>query len=70
MRQWRPLDAEGGEIWRAVHQIVVPRQYRNKVLHLAHGEPIGWTFGDKQNISEDTLTFLLARRDVVKFGTI
>ena len=29
MRQWRPLDAEGGEMWRAVHQIVVPRQYRN-----------------------------------------
>ena len=45
MRQWRPLDAEGGEIWRAVHQIVVPRQYRNKVLHLAHESPLAGHLG-------------------------
>ena len=34
------LDAKGGEVWRAVYQIVVLRQYRNKVLHLVHESPL------------------------------
>jgi len=40
MRRWRPLDASADEEWRVVHQVVVPKQYRSEILHLAHEGPL------------------------------
>ena len=45
MRKWQPLDARPSECWRVVNQIVVPKQYCNKVLHLAHGAPMAGHLG-------------------------
>ena len=71
MRRWRPLDAEGSETWRAVHQIVVPRQYRNEVLYLAHENPLAGCLGINKTYWKVLQHFYWPglRKDVVKFCT-
>jgi hypothetical protein len=40
MRKWRPPDALPSEEWRQVHQIVVPKIYRQEKIELAHDTPL------------------------------
>ena len=40
MRKWQPLDAHPNECWRVVNQIVVPKEYRREIIHLAHEAPL------------------------------
>ena len=69
MRRWKPLDLEGEEIWRAVHQIVVPRQYQSKVLHLAHESPLAECLGINKTYWKVLQHFYWPglRKGVVKF---
>ena len=71
MRRWRPLDAEGSETWRAVHQIVAPRQYRNEVLSLAHENPLAGHLGINKTYRKVLQHFYWPglRKDIVKFCT-
>ena len=62
MRKWRPPDVNVDDEWAVRYQIVIPKSYREEVLSLAHETPR--SFGDKQNLSENHTTFLLA---VVEF---
>ena len=45
IQRWRPLDTQGNETWRAVHQIVIPRPYRIEILCLAHETPLAVHLG-------------------------
>ena len=38
MRKWRPLTASASDVWRVLHQIVVPLPYRDEVLRLGHDQ--------------------------------
>ena len=55
-----PLDAQGNETWRVVHQIVVPRLYWKGTSLPCSWESPGWSFSNKQNTSENTPAFLVA----------
>ena len=71
MSRWRPLDDEGSETWRAVHQIVVPRQYQNEVLRLAHENPLAGHLGINKTYRKVFEHFYWPglRKDAVKFCT-
>ncbi|KAK3106890.1 hypothetical protein FSP39_002127 [Pinctada imbricata] len=45
MRKWRPPDAPPNEVWRVVHQIVVPVAYRGDIMSLAHVTPMAGHLG-------------------------
>jgi len=45
MRKWRPPDALPSEEWRQVHQIVVPKIYRQEIIELAHNTPLAGHLG-------------------------
>ena len=36
LRKWRPPESEVYDVWRVVHQVVVPLIYRDEILSLAH----------------------------------
>lgn len=36
MRKWQPPKASNDEVWRVVHQIVVPAVYRRDIMAIAH----------------------------------
>ena len=36
MRKWSTLDIPARDEWRVVNEIVVPKEYRMEILHLAH----------------------------------
>ncbi|XP_072036952.1 uncharacterized protein [Amphiura filiformis] len=48
MRKWRPPDAQMDEEWRVVHQIVIPKVYRNDVISIAHDTPMAGHLGVKK----------------------
>ena len=58
-------------MWRAVHQIVVPRQCQNEVLHLSHESPLAGHLGINKAYWKVLQHFYWPglRRDVVKFCT-
>ncbi|XP_063963929.1 uncharacterized protein LOC135156194 [Lytechinus pictus] len=45
MRKWRPIDVPADEVWKEVHQIVVPSTYRPEILSLAHEAPLAGHLG-------------------------
>ena len=45
MRKWRPSDVPAGEVWKEVHQIVVPSTYRQDIISLAHEAPLAGHLG-------------------------
>ena len=45
MRKWRPTDIPASEDWAVVHQIVVPENYRQEIMRLAHEIPMGGHLG-------------------------
>ena len=45
MRKWRPVDASADDEWQVVHQIVVPKVYRQEILNLAHDSPMSGHLG-------------------------
>lgn len=45
MRKWRPLDASLTEEWRIIHQIVIPKVYREEILNIAHNTPMSGHLG-------------------------
>lgn len=50
MRKWKPPDATAEQEWRDVHQIVLPRSYRNQVLSLAHDCPLSGHLGVRKTL--------------------
>ena len=69
MRRWRPLDAPGNEEWKVVYQIVVPKQYRSEILHLAHEGPLAGHLGINKTYQNVLQHFYWPglRQDVVTF---
>ncbi|XP_030835976.1 uncharacterized protein LOC115921856 [Strongylocentrotus purpuratus] len=45
MRKWRPADVPADEVWKEVHQIVVPSTYRQDIMSLAHEAPLAGHLG-------------------------
>ena len=45
MRKWRPADVPADEVWKEVHQIVVPSTYRQDIISLAHEAPLAGHLG-------------------------
>ena len=45
MRKWRPPDVPANDEWRVHYQIVVPKQYRQDILSLAHENLFEGHFG-------------------------
>ena len=50
MRRWFPPNATADQLWREVHQIVVPASYRNQVLSLAHDCPLSGHLGVRKTL--------------------
>ena len=71
MRQGRSLDLEGGEMWRVLHQMVVPGQYQNEVLHFTHESPLAGYLRINKTYWKVLQHFYWPglRMDVVKFCT-
>ena len=44
-RKWRPPDAPPDDSWRVHYQIVVPTQYRDKIVKLTHDTPMAGHLG-------------------------
>ena len=62
MRKWQPSDVSADEEWSFRYQIIVPKPYRSEILSLAHDTPLSGHLGsNKQNISKNPYSFLLAR---------
>ena len=49
VRKWRPPDALPSEGWRQVHQIVVPKIYRQEIIELAHDTPLAGHLGVRKS---------------------
>ena len=45
MRKYRPPDVSLKEDWSIVHQVVVPKPYRNEILSMAHDLPLSGHLG-------------------------
>ena len=45
MRKWRPPNTPANDEWKIVHQIVVPRVYRDEVISIAHNSPMAGHLG-------------------------
>ena len=45
MRKWRPPDVAALHEWKVIYQIVVPLEYRQDILSLAHGTPLAGYLG-------------------------
>ncbi|XP_070548324.1 uncharacterized protein [Ptychodera flava] len=69
MRKWRPLEAPANEEWAAVHQVVVPKVYRNEILHLAHKVPMGGHLGINKTMDKILKHFFWPgmRKDVSEY---
>jgi len=69
MRRWRLLDVSADEEWRVVHQVVVPKQYRSEILHLAHEGPLAGHLGINKTYQKVLQHFYWPdlQQDVVKF---
>ena len=50
MRKWRPPDATPEEEWKVVHQVVLPKVYRQEILNLAHDSPLSGHLGVRKTV--------------------
>ena len=66
MRKWKPLSAPAYESWKESRQLVVPKQYRNHVLSLAHDTPMSGHLGIRKTFDKLTKHFFWpnCRKDV------
>ncbi|KAK3089262.1 hypothetical protein FSP39_002191 [Pinctada imbricata] len=69
MRKWRPPDAPPNEVWRVVHQIVVPVAYRGDIMSLAHDTPMAGHLGVNKTYNRILSHFYWPklRKDVSEF---
>ena len=69
MRKWRPPDAPADEDWQVIHQVVVPRVYRQDVIGIAHSGPLGGHLGVRKTSDKILKHFWwpALRKDVSKF---
>ena len=69
MRKWRPPDRPASEDWAVVHQVVVPKAYRDEILAMAHSLPLGGHLGVNKTVDKILKQFFWPglRRDVVSF---
>ena len=69
MRKWRPPDVPVSEDWTVVHQVVVPKAYRNEILALAHSVPLGGHLGINKTVDKIRKQFFWPglRKDVVDY---
>ena len=68
MRKWRDPKMPAEE-WSEVHQVVLPRVYRDEVLRLAHSAPMAGHLGVRKTLHRVTQHFYWPkiRKDVVDF---
>ena len=52
MRKWKPVDASGDEDWREVHQIVVPKVFRNQIMSISHESALGGHLGVNKTVEK------------------
>ena len=50
MRKWRNSVVPANETWNEVHQIVLPKAYRQEVMHLAHDLPVAGHLGVRKTL--------------------
>ncbi|KAK3098851.1 hypothetical protein FSP39_023736 [Pinctada imbricata] len=69
MRKWRPPDAPPNDVWRVVHQIVVPVAYRGDIMSLAHDTPMADHLGVNKTYNRILSHFYWPklRKDVSEF---
>ncbi|KAK3084264.1 hypothetical protein FSP39_010811 [Pinctada imbricata] len=69
MRKWRPPDAPPNDVWRVVHQIVVPVAYRGDIMSLAHDTPMAGHLGVNKTYNRILSHFYWPklRKDVSEF---
>ncbi|XP_051888858.1 uncharacterized protein LOC127579869 isoform X2 [Pristis pectinata] len=69
MRKWRPPHIPVNEEWEVIHQVVVPKVYRDEILNLAHSMPLGGHFGVNKTVGKILKQFYWPglRKDVVMF---
>ena len=61
MRKWRPPLVPASEEWSIVHQIVVPKLYRDDILKLAHDSAMGGHLGINKTLDRITKHFYWPR---------
>ena len=66
MRKWRPSDAPADADWAVIHQVVVPKVYREGILNIAHSIPLGGHLGINKTVDKVQRHFFwpCLRRDV------
>ena len=57
MRKWRPPHTPAQEDWSSVHQLVLPRRYREEVLQTAHETPMGGNLGVRKTLERISRNF-------------
>ena len=57
MRKWRPPDALPSEEWRQVHQIVVPKIYRQEIIELTYDTSLAGHLGVRKTCQKVLLHF-------------
>ena len=69
MRKWRPPDVQADEVWKEVHQIVVPIVYRQEIISLAHEAPLSGHLGVRKTQEKILSHFFWPglQSDVAKF---
>lgn len=69
MRKWRPPDIPANEDWAVINQVVVPKVYRNEILSMAHGLPLGGHLGVNKTVNKILKQFFWPglRKDVSSF---
>ncbi|KAK3085547.1 hypothetical protein FSP39_005150 [Pinctada imbricata] len=69
IRKWRPPDAPPNDVWRVVHQIVVPVAYRGDIMSLAHDTPMAGHLGVNKTYNRILSHFYWPklRKDVSEF---
>ena len=69
MWKWKPTHTPAQEDWSSVHQLVLPRRYREEVLQTAHETPMGGHLGVRKTLERISRNFFWPgiRRDVSRY---
>eukprot|EP00066_Takifugu_rubripes_P025346 XP_011614612.1 PREDICTED: uncharacterized protein LOC105418111 [Takifugu rubripes] len=69
MRKWHPPDIPASEDWAVVHQVIVPKAYRNDILSMGHCLPLGGHLGVNKTVNKIIKQFFWSglRKDVANF---
>ena len=69
MRKWRPPNVPANDVWKVVHQIIVPKSYRNHIVCIAHESPLAGHMGIRKTVARVMQHFFWPgiQRDVTRY---